>query len=54
MGPGRRKRAGSVCTLIRILDLELGTGGYTWRFLAVDGYVDNAPGGVETGSSTCH
>jgi hypothetical protein len=37
-----------------ILDLELGDGGYTWRFLATDGYVDGAPNGVETGSGTCH
>jgi hypothetical protein len=37
-----------------ILDLELGTSGYTWRFMAVDGSVDGAPNGVESGSSTCH
>ena len=37
-----------------ILELRLGTGDYDWRFLAVDGYVDNAPNGVETGSGTCH
>jgi hypothetical protein len=37
-----------------ILDLELGASSYTWRFLAVDGYVDGAPNGVESGSSTCH
>ncbi|HEY2802541.1 MAG TPA: metallophosphoesterase [Actinomycetota bacterium] len=37
-----------------ILDLQLGASSYTWRFLAVDGYVDGAPNGVESGSSTCH
>ncbi len=37
-----------------ILDLELGDTGYAWRFLAVDGYVDGAPDGVETGSTECH
>ena len=37
-----------------ILDLELDAAGYTWRFMAVDGYVDGAPNGVETGSSACH
>jgi Calcineurin-like phosphoesterase len=37
-----------------ILDLELGATSYTWRFMAVDGYVDGAPNGVETGSTECH
>jgi hypothetical protein len=37
-----------------ILELRLGAGSYDWRFLATDGYVDDAPGGVEAGSGTCH
>jgi hypothetical protein len=37
-----------------ILDLELGASGYTWRFMAVDGFVDGAPNGVESGSTACH
>ena len=37
-----------------ILDLELGDSGYTWRFMAVDGSVDGAPNGVESGSTECH
>lgn len=37
-----------------ILDLELGATGYTWRFMAVDGFVDGAPSGVESGSTPCH
>jgi hypothetical protein len=36
-----------------ILELQLGAGSYEWRFLAVDGYVDGAPGGVEAGSASC-
>jgi hypothetical protein len=37
-----------------ILELDLGETGYAWRFLAVDGFVDGAPNGVESGSTTCH
>jgi hypothetical protein len=37
-----------------IIELQLGAGSYQWRFLATDGYVDGAPGGVESGSGTCH
>jgi hypothetical protein len=37
-----------------VLSLRLGEGDYGWTFVPVDGFVDGAPDGVESGASKCN